>query len=259
MKKLLLCLFLFLILFSCKTDRNKPGDRKEFTVNGVKFAVRYIPSGEFMMGSRETENGRSPDETLHKVNLDRSFWMMETEVTQELYTAVMGSNPSHFKDSQRPVERVTWNNAMEFCKKLSEITGRTWELPTEAEWEYACRAGTDGPFHYGDILTFELANFNGSFPYGDVPAGKNRGETVPVMSFKPNNWGLYDMHGNVNEWCADWYHDYLEAGQGQEGSQTRIARGGSWFNHAKDLRSAKRVSYVPDYRSHTVGFRAVLR
>lgn len=238
------------------------GDRKVFNVEGIEFAVRYIPSGSYLRGSPETEEGRWPREIQHKVTITQSFWMMETEVTQKLYERIMGNNPSYFQGENNPVESITWNDAVQFCEKLSKITGRTWTLPTEAEWEYACRAGTTTPFYYGESLDSDMANFNGRFPYGQARRRVNRRRTVPVASFEPNAWGLYDMHGNVWEWCYDWYGEYpnypVTDPKGPPRGSGKVFRGGGWNSHGEDLRSAN--WYVrPVVRENDLGFRAVLR
>jgi formylglycine-generating enzyme required for sulfatase activity len=223
----------------------------------------YVRGGEFTMGSPASEAGRSSDEgPQHRVTV-RSFYMGKYEVTQAQWKAVMGTNPSHFKGDNLPVESVSWNDAKEFCRKLSQMTGKEYRLPTEAEWEYACRAGTTTAFAFGDSLSPEQANFDGDFPYGGAAQGVNRQKTTPVGSFQPNAWGLYDMHGNVSEWCEDWYHDRYNGaptdGSAWEsgGGQYRDLRGGSWYYNAMGLRSAYRDNFTPDTRAIDIGFRVV--
>ncbi|MEH2450126.1 formylglycine-generating enzyme family protein [Nostoc sp.] len=167
-------------------------------------------------------------------------------MTQEQYQQIMGSNPSNFKGAKRPIEQVSWNDAVEFCKKLSQKIGRKYRLPSEAEWEYACRAGTTTPFHFGETITTELANYDGNYTYASAPKGKSRQETTEVGSFSPNAFGLYDMHGNVWEWCQDTWHDTYK-GAPSDGSAwidtdspNRVLRGGSWFNFPSYCRSASR-------------------
>jgi formylglycine-generating enzyme required for sulfatase activity len=133
--------------------------------------------------------------------------MGKYEVTQAQYQAIMGNNPSNFKGEKRPVEQVSWNDAVKFCEELSKKTGRAYRLPSEAEWEYAARAGTDTPFHFGETITTDLANYNGNFTYASAPKGEYRKETTDVGIFPPNSFGLYDMCGNVWEWCLDKYHN----------------------------------------------------
>ena len=175
--------------------------------NGVTLDMVYIPGGTFMMGSPESEKERRDGERpQHRVTVP-AFFMAKYLVTQQQWKAVMGNNLSHFKGANRPVERVSWNDAVKFCQKLSQKTGRDYLLPSEAEWEYACRARTSTPFYLGETITTDLANYNGNYTYGNEPKGKYRGETTDVGIFPPNAFGLYDMHGNVWEWCADYWHE----------------------------------------------------
>ncbi len=175
---------------------------------GMRFAWR--PPGTFLMGSPPSEPQRWDDEQQHRVTLSKGFWLGVTPVTQAQWQAVMGSNPSHFQGDDRPVEEVSWDDCQEFCKRLAERDGQRYRLPTEAEWEYACRAGTTTPFHFGATLSTEQANYDGNYTYGEGKKGKYREETTPVGSFPANAWGLHDMHGNVWEWCQDWYGPYLK-------------------------------------------------
>ncbi|NEP81952.1 MAG: SUMF1/EgtB/PvdO family nonheme iron enzyme, partial [Okeania sp. SIO3B3] len=175
--------------------------------NGIKLEMVYIPGGSFLMGSPENEAERESSESpQHQVTL-QPFYMSKYPITQNQYQAIMGNNPSNFKGGSRPVEQVSWHNAVEFCQKLSEKTGKIYTLPSESQWEYACRAGTTTPFYFGETITSELVNYNGNYPYGNAPKGKYRQETTDVGSFPPNAFGLYDMHGNVWEWCLDVWHD----------------------------------------------------
>jgi formylglycine-generating enzyme required for sulfatase activity len=192
----------------------KEGDlkmtRKTVKVNNVEFSFIWIEPGEFMMGSPEDESGRWSDELQHKVVLTKGYWMAETACTQELWQAVMGKNLSHFKGEQLPVENVSWYDCKEFIEKLNKLVpGLDARLPTEAEWEYACRAGTKTPFSFGEIITTDQVNYDGNYPYADEKKGAYRAKTVEVKSLPPNPWGLYEMHGNVWEWCEDIYGDYL--------------------------------------------------
>ncbi|AUB40247.1 Formylglycine-generating enzyme, required for sulfatase activity, containings SUMF1/FGE domain [Nostoc flagelliforme CCNUN1] len=185
-------------------------------------------------------------------------------MTQEQYQQIMGSNPSNFKGAKRPVEQVSWNDAVEFCKKLSQKVGRKYRLPSEAEWEYACRAGTTTPFYFGETITTKLANYDGDdYTYASEPKGKNRQGTTDVGSFPPNAFGLYDMHGNVWEWCQDTLHDSYK-GAPSDGSawiddnnQFRIRRGGSWTTYPINCRSAYRYDKKRDSFSNALGFRVV--
>ncbi|ASC69523.1 hypothetical protein XM38_004500 [Halomicronema hongdechloris C2206] len=244
--------------------------------NGIKLDLVHIPGGEFLMGSPAGEKGRSDDEgPQHRVQVPE-FWMGKFPVTQAQYQAVMGENSSRFSEngSNRPVESVSWHDAVAFCEKLSELTSRDYRLPTEAEWEYACRAGTTTPFYFGPTITTELANYRGTdltyegntFPgnYGQGPKGDFRQQTTEVGSFPANAFGLYDMHGNVWEWCQDvWHSSY--AGAPRDGSawleggnqDLRLLRGGSWAFHPTFCRAACRFLLLPDGRLDSRGFRVV--
>ncbi|MFN4875828.1 MAG: formylglycine-generating enzyme family protein, partial [Aphanizomenon sp.] len=233
--------------------------------NGVKLEMAAIPGGTFMMGSPKNEEGRQNNESPQYQVTVPSFLMGKYPVTQVQYQTIMGTNPSLFKGSNRPVECVSWDNAVAFCEKLSQITGKTYRLPSEAEWEYACRAGTTTPFHFGETITTDLANYNGNYTYGQEPKGVYRRETTEVGSFGvANNFGLYDMHGNVWEWCQDNWHSNYE-GAPIDGSawlgiekntNTRLLRGGSWNYNPVYCRSAFRDYYFLD-NYHYFGFRVV--
>jgi eukaryotic-like serine/threonine-protein kinase len=229
--------------------------------NGVTLEMVEIPGGKFIMGSPENEaqrlDGESPQ---HQVTIP-SFFMGKYELTQAQYQAIMGSNPSRFKGNNRPVEQVTWNDAVIFCQRLSQKTGKNYRLPSEAEWEYACRAGTTTPFYFGESITTDLVNYDGNYTYASAPEGKNRQQTTDVGSFPPNASGLYDMHGNVWEWCLDDYIDnYSDAprdGSALTGrSDVKLLRGGSWDNYPATCRSAYRIDGLGIYASR-VGFRVV--
>ena len=187
---------------------------KQFRVdlgNDVFLEMVQIPGGTFMMGSPESEKGRDDDEAQQQITVN-DFYMGKYEVTQEQWQAIMGNNPSRFdKGGKYPVEKVSWNDCQEFCEKLSEKTGLTFTLPTEAQWEYACRAGTTTPFYYGETLSTDIANYNGNYVYGKGTKGVYRKETTEVGSFPANGFGLYDMHGNVWEWCQDDYQKKYQA------------------------------------------------
>ncbi|MDJ0677530.1 MAG: bifunctional serine/threonine-protein kinase/formylglycine-generating enzyme family protein, partial [Calothrix sp. MO_167.B42] len=174
--------------------------------NGVTLEMVQIPGGTFTMGSPAGEAQRDSDEGPQRQVRVPGFFMGRYEVTQAQYQAIMGKNPSNFKGEKRPVERVSWNDAVEFCQHLSQKTGRTYRLPSEAEWEYACRAGTTTPFYFGETITTDLVNYNRNYPYGSAPKGEYREQTTDVGKFPPNAFGLYDMHGNVWEWCQDTWH-----------------------------------------------------
>jgi sulfatase modifying factor 1 len=231
-----------------------------FTYKNVRQCFRWIKPGVFMMGSPEDEPERYDDEILHEVTLTRGFWLGETACTQALWEAVMGENPSDFKGSNRPVENVSWDDAQEFIKKInSKKDDLNLRLPTEAEWEYACRAGTTTPFYFGENITPDQVNYDGDYPYAGGKKGKYRGETVEVKSLPCNGWGLYEIHGNVWEWCADWYGDYpsepVVYPSGPDRGDGRVLRGGSWLNLGRDVRSAYRFDYGPFYYDNDTGFR----
>ena len=240
--------------------------REKFTNSiGIEFAS--IPAGKFLMGSPATEKERNPNETQHEVTLTQGFLMGVHEVTQAQYAQVMGKNPSDFQGDNLPVETVSYKDALEFCQKLSDLpaekaAGRKYRLPTEAEWEYCCRAGTSTPFHFGNELNGTQANCDGTFPYGNTQKGPFLRETSPVGSYPPNAWGLYDMHGNVCEWCQDWSGDYPKQSvtdpRGPEAGAICVLRGGSWGNEAANCRSAGRRGNDPSYRNGRIGFRLAL-
>ena len=240
-----------------------------------------IESGTFTMGSPATEPQRGDNESPQRQVTVSAFYIGKYQVTQREYEELMGANPSNFKGSNLPVERVTWYEAVEYCNKRSEQenlnpaytisgTGKSrtviwnrdangYRLPTEAEWEYACRAGTTTPFNTGNNITTNQANYDGNYPYNNNARGKWQEKTVNVGIFPANAWDLFDMHGNVFEWCWDWYEIYENGPQtdpaGAETGSYRVLRGGSWFDNGRYIRSANRNSSSPSLRSHSVGFR----
>ncbi|MGB3519287.1 MAG: SUMF1/EgtB/PvdO family nonheme iron enzyme [Elainellaceae cyanobacterium] len=230
----------------------------------VLLDMVYIPSGRFLMGAPDDESEAFKNEKPQHLVSISEFWMGKFPITQAQYKAIMGNNPSHFMGNDRPAEQVSWHDAVKFCKRLSAKTGKPYRLPSEAEWEYACRAGTTTPFHFGQTLTDQLANYDAREIYNNSPIGQSRWETIKVGSFPANAFGLYDMHGNVWEWCADHYQ-YTYDGLPTDGSvyitkdssRSRVLRGGSWVNAPRNCRSAVRNSYVPAYRSNNYGFRVV--
>ena len=238
------------------SEPNVPGGME--VTNSIGMKLRLIPAGEFTMGSPGTESDRIDNETQHGVSITKPFYLGVTEVTQEQYQKVMGSNPSKFKGPQNPVEHVNWSEAVEFCRKLSAMpaektAGHVYRLPTEAEWEYACRAGTATAYGFGD-------DRSGLGVYGWF--GSNSGsKTHPVGEKKPNAWGLYDMHGNVWEWCQDWHGDYPSGSAtdptGATSGSLRVNRGGGWFYDARFCRSANRSWFTPEGRSSYLGFRVL--
>jgi formylglycine-generating enzyme required for sulfatase activity/uncharacterized caspase-like protein len=236
---------------------------KEDLGNGIPLEMVQIPAGSFKMGSTPDETGRQESEGPQRIVNVPAFFMGKFEVTQEQYQQIIGKNPSDFQGKKRPVEQVSWNNAIEFCKKLSQQTGRTYRLPSEAEWEYACRAGTTMPFYFGETITTDLVNYNGNYIYGDAPKGKNRNQTTDVGSFPPNAFGLYDMHGNVWEWCQDdWHDNYANAPNDgnawtSQGGDLKLLRGGSWGFNPGYCRSAYRNSTYLVNDGNNIGFRVV--
>ncbi|NJR14922.1 MAG: SUMF1/EgtB/PvdO family nonheme iron enzyme [Calothrix sp. CSU_2_0] len=234
--------------------------------NGVTLDMVQIPGGTFTMGSPESEVGRSKDESPQRQVQVPSFFMGRYTVTQAQYQAIMGNNPASFKGANRPVEQVSWDDGVEFCKKISQQTGRNYRLPSEAEWEYACRAGTTTPFYFGETITTDLVNYNGTVtPYGSAPKGVYRKETTEVGKFPPNAFGLCDMHGNVWEWCQDvWNDNYSQAptdGSARlsgNDNQRKLLRGGSWSSYPENCRSAYRFNDTRVNRFIYNGFRVVL-
>jgi formylglycine-generating enzyme required for sulfatase activity len=255
----------------------------------------HVPAGLFYMGSPKSEAERGGDESpLHEVQVS-DFWMAQHEVTQAEWTAVMGSNPSNFKSTQLPVEQVTWYDVLVYANKRSIMEGRKpcyslagktdpsawgsvsaawngikcdftangYRLPSEAEWEYACRAGTTTATAFGKSLSSKQANFDGTFPYNGAAKGLSVGKTRAVGSYAPNAWGLFDMHGNVHEWCWDWYGNYGAADSknpsGASSGENRVFRGGGWRLDGSELRSAYRDSGKPGFSSRYLGFRVVRR
>lgn len=255
-----------------QTRKGKAEYRREDLGQGISLDLVLIPSGTFRMGSPNGE-GYDSERPQHQVTVP-SFLIGKYAVTQAQCKAVaalpkvecdLDSDPARFKGENRPVEQVSWDDAVEFCQRLSKRTGRSYRLPSEAEWEYACRAGTTSPFHFGSTITADLANYNGNYTYGSAPKGQYREQTTEVGSFKTaNTFGLYDMHGNLWEWCADHWHDsYKDAPTDGSAWTTggddarRLLRGGSWNNHPGNCRSAFRVRLARDDRDHDFGFRVV--
>jgi formylglycine-generating enzyme required for sulfatase activity len=244
--------------------------------NDIELRMIKIPSGRFLMGASEKEAGSgSSERPQHEVNVP-TFWISKYSITQAQWKAVAAMpqierelklEPSEFKGDNRPVECVSWLEAVEFCKRLSEHTGREYRLPSEAEWEYACRAGTVTPFHYGETITTDLVNYDGNYPYGEAPKGEYRESTTEVGKFPGNAFGLHDMHGNVWEWCADDWHDSYEGApkdgrawideNGNHYQNSKLVRGGSWIYYAKVCRSAFRVNNGVRSRNSGIGFRVV--
>jgi len=253
---------------------------------GMKFV--YIEPGTFIMGSPEYEPERSYDEVQHKVTLTQGFYMQTTAVTVsqwrkfakigyksqaeteggayiwtgidfEKQKDIYWNHPGFKQTDDHPVTCISWNDAQAFIKWLSAKDKHDYRLPTEAEWEYACRAGTQMPFAFGNCLSADQANYNSNYPLKGCPKGKYREQTVLAGSLVPNAWGLYNMHGNVLEWCQDWYGDYPSEGvaspQGVSSGEYRVLRGGSWIHDVRLVRSARRLGDVPGLRDRLTGLR----
>ena len=231
----------------------------------VSIRFRWVPPGSFTMGSPENEEGHEIDEIQHRVTLAKGFWMSETEITQAQWRAMMEINPSNFKGDKLPVETITIDQINYFLSKLnSKFKDENFRLPTEAEWEYACRAGTQTAFNTGRILTAAKANFDGTVPFAGKARGRYREKTTPVGSFAPNAWNLYDMHGNVWELCSDRYGPYPEhavtdpKGPVNFRNNLFILRGGGWGDSAQTCRSASRFHINNRGKTFNVGFRLVM-
>jgi len=230
----------------------------------VNMVLVYIPAGEFEMGSPATELERYSDEGQHHIKLAKAFYMGKFEVTQLQYRILMNENNSKFGGDKLPIENLNWYEAGRFLKKLSDKTGLKFRLPTEAEWEYACRAGTATAFNTGTTLDSDFANYNAKTAYADGLTGKYLARTIEVGSYQPNAFGLYDMHGNVWEWCSDIYEEnyykispLIDPKGPQEGS-SRVIRGGAWDEKAYKCRSADRGYRKVKADKANIGFRAVL-
>jgi RNA polymerase sigma factor (sigma-70 family) len=242
------------------TESQPKDPPKQFTNSiGMKFA--WIPAGSFIMGSPKDELSRGANETPHKVTLTKGFYMGVHLVTQEQWQEVMSNNPSQFNGEKNlPVDSVTWNECQEFMKKLRAKDKKLYRLPTEAEWEYSCRAGTKTPYHFGETISSDQANYDGEQIYGAGKKGVFREKTTPVGTFPANPWGLFDMHGNVLQWCQDWHDDYPQNDvvdpQGPEkGRDHVVVRGGSWDLHPMYCRSAYRGGTEPENRNSNYGIR----
>jgi len=262
---LLMCLAFAGCAMNEETAASAPAKMVLDCGNGVMMTLNYVPAGEFMMGSPADEEDREDDEgPRHRVRIARGFHMGVCEVTQEQYEALIGENPSNFKGSDLPVENVSWTDAVEFCKRLSAHCGKPVRLPTEAEWEYACRAGTTTPFYFGETISTDQANYDGDFTYANGKPGEDRQKTTPAGSLPANALGLHDMHGNVWEWCGDWYDSGYYAKspasdpQGPATGEFRVIRGGSWSGSPNFCRSADRAWLDPSLRYLINGFRVVV-
>ncbi len=271
-----------------KEESKTVKDRERIT-NSIGMEFVLIHPGTFMMGSPEDEPGRFDNKVLHQVTLTRSFYMQTTQVTVEQWRVFAqtgfkteaetgdgaygwtGSkwkkdkkcywdNPGFAQADTQPVTCVSWNDAKAFIKWLNQKEGAIYRLPTEAEWEYSCRAGTYTPFFFGGCLSTDQANYNGNYPLEGCSKGEYRKKTTPVASFEPNVWGPYDMHGNVWEWCQDYYASYPSPAVTDpvnEKGSSRVLRGGSWGDDARNCRSAQRLWNVPGNRNGLLGVRLV--
>lgn len=235
--------------------------------HGVWLTMVKIPAGKFMMGSPVTEESRERCEhPQHSVNIPE-FYLGQTQVTQAQWTAIFPDTSvgSSGNNSQLPVDSINWLDATSFCDRLSQKTGRKYRLPTESEWEYTCRAETTDPFAYGDTLMTTVANHNGEYPYGQAPVGSFQQKATPVGTFPPNLFGLYDMHGNLWEWCLDeWFENYNRAPtdgsargkiEVRDGDLLRVVRGGSWFSYGRTCRAASRNGLFSSFRHCHYGMR----
>jgi formylglycine-generating enzyme required for sulfatase activity len=272
---------------SAPVEPEKNESSGKVITNSIGMKLVYIAPGKFVMGSSRSEQEQykkdsrlgdwAAQEIQHEVAITKGFYMGVYAVTQEEYEIVTGKNPSWFSatgggkedvaglNTRRfPVETVSWNDATEFCRKLSQKEGKTYRLPTEAEWEYACRAGTKTAFSFGDTISTDQANYNGNAVFGNGQKGVYRERPMPVRSFPANAFGLYDMHGNVNQWCQDWYdYNYYRKSPrndpiNETGGELRVLRSGSWGSYPGICRSAHRSGSTPDYRNNTIGFRVVM-
>jgi formylglycine-generating enzyme required for sulfatase activity len=272
------------VLVASGLSAGRAADEEKNITNSIGMKLVLIPAGKFQMGSPETEEGRESKELQHEVTITRPFYLGVYEVTQREWETVVQkkANTSKFNSNRggsldHPAENMNWRQAVDYCKKLSALpaekeAGRTYRLPTEAEWEYACRAGTTTPVHYGKSLSSKEANFNGNFPYGGAEKGDYLRKTEKVGSHAPNAWGLYDMHGNVAEWCSDYYDPkYYSTGPKEdpkgpakgvfptdyENDFYRVVRGGCWVDEAVACRSAYRFRAMPHDAYQLIGLRLV--
>jgi formylglycine-generating enzyme required for sulfatase activity len=248
--------------WAAASGRDPYGLYAEIDIAGVKQRFRWIEPTHFLMGAPEDENGRYDDEIQHEVTLSQGYWLADTACTQALWQAVRGDNPSEFKGDNKPVERVSWNDVEKCLEALNrQYPALKLRLPTEAEWENACRAGggPGNPFNFAGELSLDKVNYRGTWDDYDNWGETALKKTTPVKSYPPNAWGLYEMHGNVWEWCQDWYSDYKEEAQddpqGPREGAHRVLRGGSWIGFGSFCRSAFHGHGVPSSRDDDFGFR----
>jgi formylglycine-generating enzyme required for sulfatase activity len=265
-------------------DKPEKEPPKTVTVDlgdGVKMEFVLIPKGKFKMGSPKTEDERSDDELQHEVEISKPFYLAKYPVTQKQYDAIVKEKPSYFQagnvgadkvkgldTDQFAVEKVSWDDAQTFCKKMKDKDkqSRKFRLPSEAEWEYACRAGTTTPFNFGSKLNGKEANCDGNYPYGTTNKGSYKERTTKVGEYGANKWGLCDMHGNVWQWCEDYYGPYNDDLKSTDplrsikySEERRVLRGGSWFSNASNCRAAYRLGDAPGSRDYNCGFRVAFR
>ena len=274
------CLFPLILagLFAFEAPRSLQAQDNKVITNSIGMKLTLIPAGKFVMGSPADEEERDPEELQHEVVITKPFYMGVYEVTQGQFQRLMGKNNAWFKESQdHPAEQVRSSEAVDFCNRMSEMApeleaGRKYRLPSTAEWEYACRAGAAGPFSKGKALSATDANFNGNHPYGGAPKGPYLQKTTRVGAYAPNAWGLYDMHGNVAEWCADWYDPEYYKNSPKENPKGpekgvlstgfgkdffRVVRGGCWLDEARACRAAHRFRLQSTEPYRWVGLRVV--
>ncbi|MCH8830375.1 MAG: formylglycine-generating enzyme family protein [Planctomycetes bacterium] len=270
------------LLSPVSAGEQKSAAKTKVVTNSIGMKLALIPAGKFVMGSSRSEPERKTAEFLHEVAITEPFHIGVYEVTQREYAKVFGGKRAAYFTKPRgggldhPVENILWKDAVAFCTRLSQLpaerrAGRTYRLPTEAEWEYACRAGSKTPFHFGASLSSKQANFNGIYPYGKAAKGPYLRKTAQVGSYKPNAFGLYDMHGNVSEWCADFYDKnyYRDSPEKNPlgppegvlptgfGNYYLVVRGGCWLDDARACRSAYRFRAMPRNKYRLIGFRVV--
>ena len=282
------CLMACLSHTAVSEEPESDGEKREIKVitNSIGIKLARIPAGKFVMGSPGDEAERNSEELSHEVVISRPFYIGVYEVTQHEFDKVVITekrkpkavfHPDNGGSPDHPMENVEWKRAIAFCNALSDqpkerSAGRKYRLPTEAEWEYACRAGSQTAFHFGDALSSSQANFNGNYPHGDGAKGPYLRKTAKIGSYKPNAFGLFDMHGNVSEWCADWYdRDYYRDSPEEDplgppvgvlktefdGDFYVTVRGGCWLDDARACRSACRFYSMPADPYRLIGFRVV--
>ncbi|HKI88035.1 MAG TPA: formylglycine-generating enzyme family protein [Draconibacterium sp.] len=260
--------FFLIILFlnGCTSKQKSTFSTWKEPVTGIEFVL--IPKGSFLMGNLENKNNKSGSDIQHKVKISKDFWLGRMEVTREQWEKIMGDDeihpekpsPFHKSDTQYPIVNISFFDIQRFLERLNKLSqGHHFRLPTEAEWEYACRAGTTTPFSFGLKLTDSLANYNATIPSAYSTPGKYIGHPVPVGSYLSNQWGLCDMHGNVWEWVSDWYAPYSSEPatdpHGSSSGKFKVIRGGSWYFGAGNAWSSFRRTHEPGLWGFSIGFR----